>query len=282
MNKRFIIFTDVDGTLYDPNHNCIPKSSIETLKKAKENGHKIFICTGRPYPDINPEYFELPIEGFILSCGAQIMIENKTIYSNPIPLQTLKEMLAYLVEKRVGFSLDGCERNYLFDEAKMVFRKFECRNLGIPYTTDEAADQLLAKHYMFPFEMCKEEDLKQILKISIYTNNTKDLMYFMNHLPESMQGYVENSINVKHFAEITLKENTKASGIHHVLDILNESIENTIAIGDGLNDLDMLKNVNIGIAMGNSCEELKAIADYVTKDIQEDGFKYAFKHYKLI
>lgn len=282
MNKKYIIFTDIDGTLYDSNRNCIPNSSLEALKKAKENGHKIFICTGRPYPDINPDYFDLPVEGFILSCGAQIIMNSKTVFANPIPLNLLKPIIQYLVEKNIGFSLDGINRNYLFSDAQKVFRRFECRNLNIPYTTDENADILLAQNHMYSFDLCKENDLKQILKISIYTNNTSDLMNFVDHLPETMHGYIEESTSVKHFAEITLKENSKASGIIKVLEILNKTVDSTIAIGDGYNDIDMLKFAHIGIAMGNACDELKKTADFITKDISNNGFEYALKYFNLI
>lgn len=280
--KKYIIFTDIDGTLYDSKNNCIPQSSLDTLNELNRKGHKIFMCTGRPYPDIHPDYFKLPVEGFILSCGAHILMRSNTIYSNPIPYNILKKMLDFLIDHKIGFSLDGRDRNYLFDDALDVFRKFECRNMGVPFTTNEKADELLAEHNMFPYDKCSESDLKQILKISIYTNNTNDLLEFMNQLPNSMHGYIEKTKSVQYFAEITLKENTKASGIDKVLSLLNESLDNTIAIGDGLNDLDMLRKANIGIAMGNACNELKEIADFITKDIQDDGFKYAFEYFKLL
>lgn len=282
MNKKYILFTDVDGTLYNPKQNKISDSSIQALKQARENGHKIFFCTGRPYPDINPSYFDLPIDGCIISCGAHIMMNNQTIYSNPIPYELLKSLLDYLIQHDIGFSLDGIDRNYLFSEAHEVFRHFECRNYNLPYTTDEYADQLLAENHMYPYDLCKEEDLKQICKISIYTNNTKDLIPFLEQLPASMHGYAEKAYSVQSFAEITMKENTKSSGIDYILNELDYSIEDTIAIGDGFNDIDMIQHVSIGIAMGNACDELKACADYVTDDIDDDGFAHALNKFQLI
>ena len=55
-----------------------------------------------------------------------------------------------------------------------------------------------------------------------------------------------------------------------------------MAFGDGENDLNILKAVQLGIAMGNGEEQVKQIADYVTSDINEDGIYNACKHYKLI
>ena len=59
-------------------------------------------------------------------------------------------------------------------------------------------------------------------------------------------------------------------------------VTNTIGIGDGENDMEMLKACGVGIAMGNANPVLKEIADYVTTDVDKDGLKKAFEHYGLI
>lgn len=282
MDKKYTVFIDIDGTLYDAKQNGIPASSLDALEKARKNGHKLFICTGRPFPDVNPEYFHLPVDGFILSCGAHIILDSKTFYKNPIPTNVLKGLIDIMLAQNIGFSLDGLERCYLFSDAHAVFRRFECRNMNVPYTTDEVADQLLAQNHMYPFDMCREDDLKQITKISIFTNNTHALNELMHHLPDTMHGYMEDAHTVRHFAELTLKENTKSSGIDIVLQTLNHPLQNTIAIGDGRNDIDMINHVHFGIAMGNACNELKTHADYVTQAIDEDGLAYAFHYLNLI
>ena len=79
-----------------------------------------------------------------------------------------------------------------------------------------------------------------------------------------------------------MKEINKASGMDHVLKYYNHPLEYTIALGDSLNDKDMLEHASIGIAMGNGQQLLKDIADFVTKNINEDGFEYALKTYKII
>lgn len=60
------------------------------------------------------------------------------------------------------------------------------------------------------------------------------------------------------------------------------SAANCYAFGDSNNDAEMIKAAGHGIAMGNACNELKAIADYVTTDIDEDGIMNALKHFELI
>ena len=62
----------------------------------------------------------------------------------------------------------------------------------------------------------------------------------------------------------------------------NINIEETMAIGDSDNDIDMLKLVNVGVAMGNGNDDIKKIADYITTDINDDGIEKALQHFDLI
>ena len=59
-------------------------------------------------------------------------------------------------------------------------------------------------------------------------------------------------------------------------------VADTIAFGDGPNDLDMIAYAGVGVAMGNAREGLKKIADFVTKPVNEDGISYAMQKLGLI
>ncbi|WP_353935009.1 HAD hydrolase family protein [uncultured Holdemanella sp.] len=58
-------------------------------------------------------------------------------------------------------------------------------------------------------------------------------------------------------------------------------MEATVAIGDSLNDLDILQAAGLSICMGNGADECKKVADFTTKDISDDGLAYALKHFNL-
>ena len=72
------------------------------------------------------------------------------------------------------------------------------------------------------------------------------------------------------------------AGIKRYLDIIGIKPEEIIAFGDAENDLDMIRFAGIGVAMGNGEEAVKAAADYVTADIDDDGIEKALKHFNLI
>ena len=79
-----------------------------------------------------------------------------------------------------------------------------------------------------------------------------------------------------------IKDHDKGTGLTYVADHLNISTDDCYAFGDSNNDISMFKAAGHGIAMGNACDELKEIAEYVTDSVNDDGIYHAFKHYHLI
>ena len=84
------------------------------------------------------------------------------------------------------------------------------------------------------------------------------------------------------FADITAKGDTKQKGIDEIIRYFDIKLEETMAFGDGGNDISMLRHAAIGIAMGQAKEDVKAAADYVTAPIDEDGISKAMKHFGII
>ena len=84
------------------------------------------------------------------------------------------------------------------------------------------------------------------------------------------------------FADIIARGNSKSTGIDKVLAYFDIDLKDTMAFGDGGNDIPMLKHVTTGIAMGNAEPHVKAVADYVTTSVDEDGIANALKHFGLI
>lgn len=84
------------------------------------------------------------------------------------------------------------------------------------------------------------------------------------------------------FTDITVKGANKGNALKTVAKQLGLCLEECMAIGDGGNDLTILKAAGIGVAMGNATDEVKAAADYVTTSVDEDGIKLAMKHFGII
>jgi hypothetical protein len=75
--------------------------------------------------------------------------------------------------------------------------------------------------------------------------------------------------------DLTLKGESKAKGIRKLVESLGMDMEDTVAFGDGRNDVEMLSEVGFGIAMGNGADEAKEVANYVTDDVDKNGIEKA-------
>ena len=84
------------------------------------------------------------------------------------------------------------------------------------------------------------------------------------------------------FADIIPKDGGKNIGIDKIIEMLGIDITETMAFGDGGNDISMLEHVGIGVAMGNARDEVKAVSDYVTDCVDQDGIYNALKHFKIL
>jgi len=82
--------------------------------------------------------------------------------------------------------------------------------------------------------------------------------------------------------DVYAKDQTKATGIMHLLDYLKIDKTDAIAFGDGHNDKEMIEYCGIGVAMGNAIKKEKNASDYITDDIDNDGIYKAMKHFNLI
>lgn len=276
--KPKLIFIDIDGTLFDHAKDAIPESAKNAILSAKSKGHKIFLSTGRPYADIDQEILNFPLDGMIVSCGAVVYVDNKPIYCKTYPQKELISLIQFMLDNNIGFSLDGIHKNYLTEEAFNCLSSLMFKN----NEDSELSRAMMAKNNCFPFEDMKEEDLKEVVKISIFTKNKESCEKLFQKIPESLVGFMYKNNHLDLYnGEISIKGITKATGLKQITNYLNIPIEDTIAIGDSLNDLDILQEAGLSICMGNGADECKKTADFVTKDVSDDGLAYALKHFNL-
>lgn len=277
MNHK-LLFIDIDGTLFDHAKDAIPESAKNAILSAKSKGHKIFLSTGRPYADIDQEILNFPLDCMIVSCGAVVYVDNKPIYCKTYPQKELISLIQFMLDNNIGFSLDGIRKNYLTEEAFNCLSSLMFKN----NEDSELSRAMMAKNNCFPFEDMKEEDLKEVVKISIFTKNKESCEKLFQRIPESLTGFMYKNKHLNLYnGEISIKGITKATGLKKITTYLSKNIKDTIAIGDSLNDLDILQEAGLSICMGNGADECKEIADFTTKHISDDGLAYALKHFNL-
>jgi Cof subfamily protein (haloacid dehalogenase superfamily) len=257
------LFFDIDGTLVSFNTHRIPSSTIEALEAAHAKGIKIFIATGRPKSIIN-NLSELQerklIDGYITMNGAYCFVESKVIYKSPVLPEEVQAVAYFCKEKGVPcffvgeHSMKVCQSN---DLVRKIFFEFLQVN-EIPVSTFEEAtrDNIFQ---MTPFITVKEE--KEIRP----------------YIPDCEIGRWHPA-----FADITAKGNTKQKGMDEFIRHFGFLLEETMAFGDGGNDVSMLRHAATGVAMGQASDEVKQFADYVTDSVDDNGIRNAMKYFGII
>lgn len=259
--KIKIVFTDIDGTLYSHKSKQVPPSAIEAIKKLQRNGIKVFLCSGRNYYLIRKTGILdlVKPDGIVMMNGAATIVGDKTIYKYPIPEEVVSAMIKFSYRLKFGLTLieesEG-HINYIDDRvidahAKYGTRFPQPRKFEIPY--DRTVYQMIA--------FC----------------DSFDESLFLPHLRDCKAARWD-----EYAVDIMPKDSDKAKGIMAALEYFGYKAENAMSIGDHNNDIDMLLFTGIGVAMGNAIAETKSVADYVTTDIDEDGWSNAFKHFGLI
>ncbi|MGV3487502.1 MAG: Cof-type HAD-IIB family hydrolase [Tuberibacillus sp.] len=256
MNKKLIFF-DIDGTLLDFDKK-IPDSTKDAIQRLKDNGHDIAIATGRA-PFLVHEVCEaLDIHSYVSFNGQFVVYEDKVIYENPIAASTLEAIQKVAVQN--GHPL--------------VFMGEQTMKANVenhPYI-EKAMGSLHLSHPECRPSYFKETPIYQAL---LYCREGEETAYSLF-----------KEIRLVRWHEVSMdivpSNGSKAEGIKKLLSYLDYKQEDVVAFGDGLNDLEMIRYAGTGVAMGNAEEELKEIADFVSKPVDHDGIDYAVRKLQLV
>lgn len=248
LKDRYIFFLDIDNTLF--NDGVICRKNREAVAEARKRGHLVFINTARSSCIIPDKVRKLKLDGYVTSLGCNIIIGNETIYNTFIPLEEMANIFEYFTKSGRKIHIEG--------EEAFVSNPLENFEGSLCFTTaaeilENCRDIRMAKAYL-PHVLTAEE---QEYFAGKYT--------FFQH---------------RNYAEFAVAGHSKATGIKTVADYYGIDIKNTVAMGDSINDLDMLKAAGISVCMGDGDEELKKICDIVTCNAPDGGVAQAI--YKVI
>lgn len=254
------LFFDIDGTLVSFKTHAIPDSARKAIKQLREKGHKVFIATGRPKLLIN-NLGDLEFDGFITMNGAHCFtLKEGDIYRAVIPKEDIERLISY-------FSTHDYPFVCISDNDWFITH------------CNEAVE-----------EICRLIEIGTPPIAPIETARNKEVLEMMGYFPKEMDDDIFNHV-LTHcntlrwhplFSDIVQKGVSKSTGIDKVIAHYNIKLEDTIAFGDGGNDIPMLKHAGIGIAMGNASERVQSAADFVTDTVDNDGIAQALKHFQLI
>ncbi|MDO4251578.1 MAG: Cof-type HAD-IIB family hydrolase [Moraxella sp.] len=248
MNLPKIIFFDIDDTLYSKQKNHIPPSTYAALSALKNKGVMIGIATGRSQaifpPCVNDLVAKVGIDVLVTINGQYNQIQGKTVAHFPLSAAQITQTINYLKSQNLGYALMTADEIVVFNESAAMI--LALTSLHITY---RIADDF--------------EDALVYQVLAFYDDNSTA------HLPldDTLKSIRWHTCGV----DILDAHGSKARGIKAALDELGLSMSQAWAFGDGLNDTEMLSMVGFGVAMGNAHTHLKALADFVCPDIDDDG-----------
>ena len=254
LNNIKIVFLDIDGTLTNSKKE-VTKKSKEAIKRIVSKGIKVVLVTGRNVPyaiDVSKKAFASPI--VISSNGAEIYdYENKELlYGDRIPNKKIKEVYEFCNDNKIKVifnTIDSVYANkYMIDynnrDYKEIINKNELNKLVVIQITFQLAN---SKEII----QCKDLINKLDLKI--------------NYLPDGFSDDKLNSLDVNN------QEVSKGVAIKYLLKLFGIKKEESLCIGDYINDKDMFKVCGYKVAMMNATLDIKEISDFITLSNDDNG-----------
>lgn len=254
------IFLDVDGTLVSFKGHSVPESCVQALSIAHNSGCKIVIATGRAVSDLH-ELERIPYDAVIALNGTDCeLCDGTRIFGAPISTDDFYKALKLSEEFDFPLAIENNNGIMVNKLNQTVIDLANFVNHPIPRVVDLENEFRKGECFQLCF-YCDIETEQQVL--SKIPNLAASRWYPI-------------------FADINAKGINKATGIEKICDFYGIDIKQTMSFGDGGNDIPMLKICGIGVAMEGASDEVKASADYVTNDVDDDGIYNALVHFNVI
>ena len=264
--KYKLLVLDVDGTLLNDKKEITPRTHAALLK-AQQMGVHVVLASGRPTNGVQPLAEALELNhygGFILSYNGGQIINAQTgelMFEKRID----PAMIPYLNRKAKenGFAIFTYHKDYILTDSpenKHVQEEAELNKMRIIGVENfpEAVD----------FAPCK---------CILTSDDENNLVGLENHWKKRLDGVLEAFRSEDYFLEVAPHFINKGNTLAVLMEMLNITTEEVVAIGDGVADVSMLQLAGTGVAMGNARDSVKACADFTTLSNNMDGVAVAIE-----
>ncbi|GEN74583.1 Cof-type HAD-IIB family hydrolase [Chryseobacterium hagamense] len=254
------VFFDIDGTLISFKTGKIPESTQNALKKLRQKGIKVIVATGRSINSLH-HISHIEFDGFITFNGAYCVTTSQEVISRSIiDPADIRRLTRYAEEAPLSYSLMYEDKVEINDATEEVVGMYAHINIPVPPVHDK-----------------EHIDTENVLQANIFLRPEAEAEFMAKVMPNSTA-----SRWTPLFADVNGGGITKQLGIEKFCSYFGIDTADTMAFGDGGNDISMLKFVKIGVAMGNANDAVKDAADYVTAEVDEHGIEQALMHFGLL
>lgn len=236
------------------------RRTVEAIRTARTNGHKVFLSTGRLEAYIDEAVQKIGFDGGIYSAGGRAVVDGTVILDRPMSMDLvqriinalLKENMPYMVESSQGvYTADGrIQRN--IEELKEAY----IGGFILPKERTQSYNGVSVYKILFQAANIAQtsmliEKLSKTAKVVLFPNLMPDLPIILG--------------------EISSQHIHKGAALQSICQYLNADLSDCIAFGDSMNDAEILQAAGLGVAMGNADAHVKELADQVCESCEDDG-----------
>lgn len=250
------IFLDIDGTLVSFQTHRIPQSAVQALTSAHQAGASIYIATGRPLPIIdNLRQISHLIDGYVMCNGAWCLSHGHEVCLHALDTADVDTLLADARHRQYPLILATRDSMTVHGPRYPLVEDIFVQTLNIR-----------CLHFHTPLAHVVRQPIIQAVAF-VTAEQQEEIQPLLHHC----------SLNRWHpqFVDITCRNTDKAQGLRDIARHEHIPITHTVAIGDGGNDIPMLRAAATAIAMGNASPQVKQAADHVTTSVDSDGLAQA-------
>ncbi len=250
--KYKLIVLDVDGTLVN-NQKQITASTAQAIKYAYDHDVIVTIASGRPISGLKEYFSYFEDVPFITYNGGVITDNNKKVIYEKLLHKNISDIIINFAKKNNANIIIWNNNELFVDEINdsILFYEKTSGKKAIIFSNEE---------------FCKVNKIILYGKYNTLTEYKKEL--------EEISQDIHCEFSSNNYLEFFDKEVSKGYALEFLCNYLNIKASECIAIGDNYNDLSMIEYAGVGVAMGNSPEEVKRSADFVTLTNEEDGVAY--------
>ncbi len=269
MNKKLFAF-DLDGTLLsDSKDATIPDSVKDVVKKLKEQGHIVCLFTGRPWRASQKVYEELELDTIVVNFNGGHIHHPKVYNFVPIIEQLPVSYAMRIIESK---ELQMVANNIVVEGPQFIHIKRDEKSFFTDtFIKTDADTKLISPIKYHRMTMDPTGVLIEVKKE--FAENIKSVKEFFNSKYGDMAefSYWETGKDNLPILEFTNFKARKDIALIRVARYYDIKMSDTIAFGDGFNDVQMLKKAGLGVAMANASDAVKSYANVVSKHTNKDG-----------
>lgn len=272
-----LVILDIDGTLLNPK-GMITAKTMSAIRKARQQGVVVTLCTGRNIRKTIPVAKKAEV-------NTPFACIDGTLLFDPVHSRVVEELC--LSKKELDYILDIAVNKDMLVEVTDGYHYFKYARDESLYKYDIFNKRTFSgriKSFLGGVRYTKGLEDLRLVKAPVYQVILSGSRETIAGVKDTVLAHTDERIEARdHLWDncvfISRKGVKKALGMESLCRYFDVSMEETIAIGDDLNDIDMLEKAGLGIAMGNANDRVKAVADYITLSNQEDGVAAAIERF---